>query len=178
MRLITKAELSSIVVVATALLAISCQGTPNAGTADAKTGRADLGTQSRRIAVVRSEPCPEEANAAVLNKLYPLLSRQIDVATTEMALQKSASDLQCIRDWAVTLDDSCIRNEYVLWLDYYSGEIDRKRKELANDGKAESDSEKWRRERRDEDRKVAAYEASHDVPKPPSCDLKIVRNAK
>ncbi len=125
-----------------------------------------------------TEPCPVEANLAVLNKLNPILGGGYSSNPTKANLDAQDSKITCIREWAMTIGNPCVRAEYESWLDFYAGESKRQREELEKVGTVESDADKFNREYAEKQAKVRAYERAHPVPKPPSCERELIRSVR
>src|ERR1041385_8094857 len=59
------------------------------------------------VPVEASAPCPDEANTAVLGKLSPMFSL-VQESVTVAWLDRRDYNLQCVRDWATGLKDTCM----------------------------------------------------------------------
>jgi hypothetical protein len=120
-------------------------------------------------------PCPEEAQRAVLDKLWPVL--EVGDTPTFARLDRLDSDILCIREWAKSLQDACVRNQYFEWLNDYERRSQAMRRDLATGGPV-SDADKWDAEQREKRCRTREYEAAHPVPSPPACSREIVRQVK
>lgn len=145
---------------------------PVAVTAEALTATPPNPQPKIAAVTVPSDTCPGELNRAVLNKLYPLVG---DTPDTIARLDRYDVKVQCLREWAMSIPDYCMRAEYLSWLEYYAGRSKYNRDSLADSGNV---VDKYERKRKEEDRRVAEYERTHKIPVPEACDLDTIRRAK
>lgn len=116
--------------------------------------------------IASAMPCPKEADSAALDKLYPILGH-ID-SKSVASLNAADKSIACLRPWAMGIADTCQRDGLLHWLEYYDGRIAQWRVELA-EKRAETDSEKYNRERHEEERRTREWVQAHPFPKMPQC---------
>jgi hypothetical protein len=120
-------------------------------------------------------PCPEEANLAVLNKLFPVVGTPH--AVSKQWLDQEDTKLACIREWAKSLTDPCMRYNYLDWLSFYSNRS--KEWRAALDAGVDLSKDDYTREREEKERRVQLYEDSHKIPIPPlHCETGLIRKVK
>jgi hypothetical protein len=124
-------------------------------------------------------PCDKTIDGAVLDKLYPRfkgipnylgiwLSGNYDNEYWNPEFQRWQQELTKCREWAERLQDHCLRNAYIHWLDYYQHELDSAKNELmTKNEKQEMDSFREKNERERKAREE--YERNHTVPECPKC---------
>ncbi len=127
---------------------------------------ADEGRAQVAAFIEKLTPCPDEADTAALDKLYPILGH-IDVKAG-YSLDAAEKSIACLRPWAMTLADPCQRNGILHWCDYYEGKIGEARENLAH-GIPETSEEKYWREQREKEIKVRTWTDKHPFPKLPQC---------
>src|ERR1035438_3785471 len=69
--------------------------------------------------VKSADACPEELYWAVLDKLNGSLYLNSDSSTIE-EVNRCEDRIRCVRAWAKSLKDPCIRVQYNDWLDHYA----------------------------------------------------------
>jgi len=118
------------------------------------------------------EPCPEGAFLVPFYKLSPIFD--LPLGTTSRSKKEAEALIlkaQCLKEWAKGLEDRCIRDNYLSWLDYYERDI---RKDLEPQGRPADDDPIAKA--REQERKAREYERSHVVPSPGSvCDLATIK---
>lgn len=167
--------MKSIIVVAALLLA-GCQSKQRVESRPVDDRRLGATLAAAVEQVQTTEPCPKEAQDAVLNKLYPVLGEQPEDITEHWIRDREAK-LACVRDWANGLPVGCQKDQYAEWLDFYAARLQRNREDLSKQ-KPVSEHDKWAAEEKERQKRIKAYEALHPVPKPPSCDIELIRKVR
>lgn len=129
------------------------------------------------ISVIKAEvkSCPAETDGAVLDAIYPkfhgeapdldgMSGREI----TKESVRVEQHQIDCIRLWATSKTNGCIRSSYLQWLDYYQGQLNDAKHELATRSEERGQTE-YERKRAEERRRLTEFEAKHPIPQAPQC---------
>jgi len=126
-------------------------------------------------------PCPESAKRLALDRLFPSLGmgnidNYLDVWISgnytssywESRFRGEQALLNNLRAWASKIKDSCARDSYFHWLDYYQGQLDSARDELRTHAQEQKMND-YDRRMREEDERVKKYSEQVDgaFPSPP-----------
>jgi hypothetical protein len=126
--------------------------------------------------VERLKPCPSEASDAVLHKLAPKIIETYGNKSEEL-FARAEERIACLRDWAAaSVKDRCQREQYEKWLDYFTGQIERRREQAKQNGDPEH--EEYERPLLEREAKVRAYVAANPVPAPPDVSKMVCPRPK
>lgn len=126
--------------------------------------------------------CPKEVSGAVLDKVYPEIGGRFQTfltgPMTVTKLDEIDRRIACVREWSASVKDRCQRDSYIDWLKFYAEMSKAERAQLANPGSAVTSEAKQEQEDRERKRRQADYEREHQVPKPPQCDVDLIRRVR
>ena len=115
-------------------------------------------------------PCASEIDGAVLRKITEVWSDTPQNTVSDM--DRFDYKLRCIREWADSLKDPCIRDSYYKWIESYQRGSKRRRRDIINPEPKDDSLSEYE----EENRKIRAYERKHPVPAPPNaCDRLLIK---
>ena len=119
-------------------------------------------------------PCPEELYWAVLEKLNGSLYLN-SVSSTIEEVNRCEARIRCVRAWAKSLKDPCIRFQYNDWLDHYAANARDRRVELRKpqDKRTDYYTETVRKMNAGQ-----AYATAHHLPTPETCERDVIREVQ
>jgi hypothetical protein len=151
-----------------------------AGTSPVSAGTVQKNSQSSSIrgnAIIPEEvPCDEEGGTyAVIRKLNPVL--YLNPSENHSLNEVKANDLRiaCIREWANSIKDPCVRSKYIQILDSYARD-DQKIADAISQHRPVEDSFEVIHQKME--RQIKTFEAAHEVPKPPKCEADLIRKVR
>lgn len=119
----------------------------------------------------------EAASYSVLDKLNPILYLRSSPTPTLEQIDRNEKQIQCIREFARTIKDPCVYQQYVSWLDLYHDSDEQIKTKIEEHKEDELDT--YENRKRARDIAVAKFNTIHEVPIPPdSCEWRVVRKVK
>lgn len=118
-------------------------------------------------------PCAAEIDGAVMGKLVDVSLRSPQETIADM--DRYDHRLRCIKEWADTLKDPCVRDSYHKWVESFQRGSARDREKLNKPYKEVEESEYEAR-----DRRIRAYERQNPIPAPPpdACERSLIEKVK
>lgn len=118
------------------------------------------------------KPCPSEVDGAVLNKMVSEFNLTTYTATAD-DITANETRLKCVKEWAEAIDDSCTRNAYLKWIEFYEDDYKKLRRDLGKKPETPFLDEYDERQR-----SIRDYERKNPIPAPPSCERGVVERVK